>query len=1059
MAALAALAAVASPSVTRPWRVRVGVGVTVEGRRRRGGCAAAAAAAIAPAALGAWALVRVAHAVPRGEEGRGFRRRAPAAEAEGEEGARALRALRAEASGALRVGVGGASAALFAAALFRQVTNMWAEVVGPGFGSAWEEFIGEAGAGESPGAGQARRGRGPVILFDMHGEEICRLYGQDHAALRLNEVSPYLLLSVEGGIDRNYRRHVGVDLHSVARDVAAHAMYLAGARQEACTFPSLRQPTVTQRLAHETFTAGKEASLRRKIADSLLAVAIELNLDKDRILELYLNRVYFGAGIRGVELASMAYFDKSPKDLTLGEAAMMAGLVESSRDSSPLYKPLKARQARDRVLLRLFSVPSRRMSLTQDLLELELRSPLKFKMNSNVWFRKNLLGSNRAPWFVSEVVHELTKILGGDGRLSQGGLHIYTTVDLGLQEMAEALLAGSESLCDDEEAALVAIEPSNGSVRTLVGGRNYSISLFNRATQARRSPGSTLKPFAFLAALEKGLKTSSTLLDDPIYFPEEDWSPQNYDRHFRGPVTLEKALVNSLNVPTVRLVQDIGVHSFVRMLRRCGAEDEIDANHATVLGACEMTPLDVCTMYSTLAAEGIFRKPTTIHRIEEVNDITGEHAVLYRDRELVRDPARSSFAGGRSRAGPLDGTPLAPVVKGFGSQLDEWRKAHAQRRRRQVPSQADVDFALGMSPLGPVAVPGERVASISNVRKLNHMLRKAILKGTGAAAGLEGNRECCGKTGTANGHRDAWFTGYTPQLACTVWVGRDNNKPMRKRGPDGFPWVRDADSPMDGGENPPDGLYRPTGGSLAAPLWAKYMSAAHRSQHPEGESMCRERPCEHDLPLLRMPVQADHDEEEYEADQMRKRYEEEKARLRAAQARNSKLMASAKPCWIHICKDEDTVESIAKLYQVASSTVTAYTPSIAGLPTDVSMSAGTALFIPVPVKTYVAREGDTLTHIAWAGGFSVAEVLALNTPFSYSSMDDIHVGDKVFLPKEAEFAPREGELIAYACSQNGAVEDSLPSTIVRKDEGGPYTLADVNPVPDAWTDGSASEGE
>jgi len=335
------------------------------------------------------------------------------------------------------------------------------------------------------------------------------------------------------------------------------------------------------------------------------------------------------------------------------------------------------------------------------------------------------------------------------------------------------------------------------------------------------------------------------------------------------------------------------------------------------------------------------------------------------------------------------------------------------------------------------------------------MLRKAVLKGTGAAAGLEGDRECCGKTGTANGHRDAWFTGYTPQLACTVWVGRDNNKPMRKRDYNGIPFVRDPESE----ENEVEVLMRPTGGSLAAPLWAKYMSAAHRVQHPGGESLCRERPCCHDLPMLRIPVQADHDEEEYEADQMRQRYEAERARLADAQERNRTLMASAVPCWVHVCKDGDTVESIARLYRVPANKVALHTPGLSSA-SNANVGAGTALFVPVPVKPYSVKEGDTLTEIAWGAGLAVWELRALNSPFSYSSMDDLHVGEKIFLPKELEFAPREGELIAYTSSQHGAVEDSLPSTITRRETDGPYTITyPDNVFEDAWTDGSASEGE
>ena len=339
----------------------------------------------------------------------------------------------------------------------------------------------------------------------------------------------------------------------------------------------------------------------------------------------------------------------------------------------------------------------------------------------------------------------------GMEELVRGGLQVRSTLDLGMQEAAERLLldrveefdreraassgcewrpwrdgAGVASAAQPQmEGAVVTIDPPTGEVRVLVGGRDYYESPFNRAVQARRPPGSTFKPLVYLAALADGWLTDDTLRDEALTKTEAGgFQPANYDREFGGDVTLEDSLVNSLNVPTVRLCMAIGVDRVIDMARVLGVKTELPRNLGLSLGACELTPLEVAAAYANIAAGGVRSRPLLILRVESHDGRVIEQAPL--------------------------------------------------RRTRVVPEEA--------------------------VGLLTKLLRAVIERGTGKAAAI--GRPAAGKTGTSDGHRDAWFAGYTPDLASVVWLGYDDNSPV-------------------------GGAFPGTGASHAAPLWRDFMKEVH----------------------------------------------------------------------------------------------------------------------------------------------------------------------------------------------------------------------------------------
>ncbi len=381
-------------------------------------------------------------------------------------------------------------------------------------------------------------------IVSVEGDLIANRGVTGGEAMRLDEMSPWLPQAVIAIEDRRFRYHAGVDPLGLARAMITNAV--SGRTVQGGS-------TLTQQLAKNLFLE-PERTLERKIQEALLALWLETKFSKDEILELYLNRVYFGAGAYGVDAAARRYFAKSARDVSLGEAAMIAGLLKAPSRLSPARDPKAANERAQLVLAAM----RREGFITER--EASLAMGMDAATAKRYWS-----GSQH---YVADMVMAQLPALIGEMR---GDVIVQTSLDYELQKQAEAIisdeLAAKGKKLNIGQAALVAMD-GTGAIRALVGGRDYSKSQFNRAADARRQPGSAFKPFVYLAALEAG-RTPQTMREDaPVRFGK--WTPENYDRKYRGPVTLQSALAGSLNTIAAQLTMEVGPKTVAQTAHRLG---------------------------------------------------------------------------------------------------------------------------------------------------------------------------------------------------------------------------------------------------------------------------------------------------------------------------------------------------------------------------------------------------------------------------------------------------------------------------------------------------------
>jgi len=419
------------------------------------------------------------------------------------------------------------------------------------------------------------------------------------AAVLLKELPAYLPQAFIAIEDRRFYSHHGVDPLGIARALAANVLR-RGVSQGGST--------LTQQLAKNLFLT-QERTIARKVQELALALWLEHKFTKPQILELYLNRVYFGAGAYGVEAASQRYFGKSARKVTLGEAAMLAGLVKSPSRLSPTHNADGAQRRGQIVLAAMAHVGV----ISEQAAKVALIDPPKI-------VRQVAEGSGNyvADW-VMDVLNDLVGHVEYD-------IVVETTIDSSLQMVAEKALA--EELAQKGErysvgqGAVVAMTP-DGAVRALVGGRKYVESQFNRAVAAKRQPGSAFKAFVYLAALERGL-TPNTIRDDrPIDL--KGWRPENYHHEYLGPVTLTRALAQSLNTVAVRLTLEVGPRTVVRTAHRLGIASKLEPNTSIALGTSEVSVIEMVGAFAPFANGGAAVTP---HVVERVRSPDGK--ILYR---------------------------------------------------------------------------------------------------------------------------------------------------------------------------------------------------------------------------------------------------------------------------------------------------------------------------------------------------------------------------------------------------------------------------------------------
>ncbi len=533
-------------------------------------------------------------------------------------------------------------------------------------------------------------------VLDRNDRPVFTIFKEQRLDVPLAQMSPNLtgaILSIE---DQRFYDHHGFDL------VRIGSAMLANIRRGRLAQGG---STITQQLARQSFLT-PDKTYRRKLQELILAARIERMYKKDQILEMYLNKVYFGDGLYGVEAASRGFFGKHAAQLSVPEAALLAGLVKSPSSYAPTVSLERAVNRRNVVLQAMAenhvidTATWQAARRTTPILKDDLRSD-----------------EPHGQYFKEQVRKELVDRFGWQ-RVYQGGLRVYSTIDMPMQIAADAAVAAGLKDLDERraasarrrkqapdapdaarlQAALIALEPDSGHVRAMIGGRSFDDSRFNRAVQARRQPGSAFKPFVYAAALEAGY-TPSTLIENlnaPISTLQGDWAPE--DEHSTADsMSLRTALRTSSNRAAVRLLQDVGIPKTVQYAKAMGVGD-VPSVPSLALGSGEVTLQALTAAYAAFANHGIVPKPVVIRRVED-----------------------------------RDGTVLYAA--------DE---------------------------------QGSRAISDVTAYLMANMMADVINAGTAARARSLGfTLPAAGKTGTTNDYNDAWFVGFTPSLVAGVWVGFD----------------------------------------------------------------------------------------------------------------------------------------------------------------------------------------------------------------------------------------------------------------------------------------------
>ncbi len=523
-------------------------------------------------------------------------------------------------------------------------------------------------------------------LYASDGTLLTEIFRENRELLPLREMPPTMLDATVAAEDRRFFEHIGVSPRDIVRAVLVNLE--AGRTAQGAS-------TITQQLVRDLYLSRRK-QLRRKIAEALLAVELERKYTKEEILELYLNQVNYGKGLYGVRTAARAYFGKAPAQLTLAQCAALAAIPQRPTRNS-LYTDLPGGRDRRDVVLNLMCEQGYITAQQRDRAKLE---PLTIQP-----YRAPDWRPRHAPYYTTWAVRELIDRLGEE-RVYAGGLEVTCDLDLSLQAVADRAVARAVAGARGQGArtgAAILIESATGSIKAISGGLDWDRSQFNRATQARRQPGSAFKVFVYTAAIDRGYRPADTIVDEPLAIEvsrTETWRPVNFDRRYRGTLTLEQALAGSVNIPAVKLIQRLGPRTVIGYAQRMGIRSPLRPYPSLALGTSEVTLLELVAAYAVLPNGGQRLEPTTIREIRET--------------------------GGR-------------VI---------------YRRRTE----------------------GVAVLSPRTAHTMVGMMRQVMLTGTGQPAAL--NVPCAGKTGTTQNGRDAWFAGYTPNYACGVWLGTDNNRPM-----------------------------------------------------------------------------------------------------------------------------------------------------------------------------------------------------------------------------------------------------------------------------------------
>jgi penicillin-binding protein 1A len=502
-----------------------------------------------------------------------------------------------------------------------------------------------------------------TYIYDINGKVLASLHGEENREVTaLDKISPNLKLAVIAIEDSNFYQHQGVNPVGIVRATLVNLR--KGHTVEGAS-------TLTQQLVKNLFLTPREV-ISRKITEAVLAMRVEKLFKKDEILEMYLNQIYWGHNTYGAETAARSYFNKSAADLTLAEAAMMAGIIKAPESYSPFFdfRAAKRQQALviDRMQLLNWISPEEAQAAKAE--------PLKFGQITS--FQQSL-----SPFVTNTVVTELTNRFGKEA-VERGGLRIQTTVDWKLQQLAEDTIRyGSGQLAGQaDQLALVAVDPRTHFVKAIVGGVDSHKTSFNRVTQAQRQPGSSFKPFVYYTAFASGKYTPDSIINDsPVSYDDgssDRYFPQNYDHTFHGAMTVRQALAQSRNIPAIVLGQKVGLEKVIDVCRVLGIRSPIPPVISLPLGSVDLTPLEMASAYATFANNGWQSDPTAI---VQVTDSAG-HLMLDNTPQprLVLDPwataalndAMQAVVNGGTGKAAYFGRPAVGKTGTTSSERDIW---------------------------------------------------------------------------------------------------------------------------------------------------------------------------------------------------------------------------------------------------------------------------------------------------------------------------------------------------------------------------------------------------
>ena len=741
----------------------------------------------------------------------------------------------------------------------------------------------------------------PLRIYDRNEVLLAEFGEHRRIPVRFSKIPRYLIDAVVSVEDDQFWNHSGVDVYALM--AAVYEVITTGRKTRGGS-------TITMQVARNFFLS-PEQTYARKFNEILLALKIEKELSKEKILELYLNKIFLGHRAYGISAASQVYYDKKLADLTLAQAAMLAGLPKAPSKYNPISNPERALIRRNYILGRMRILDY----IDDEELQLALDEPISAELHKT----RIVTQAN----YVSELVRaQLFEQYGED--IYRAGLKVYTTIDGELQSVANRSLRKAlldydrrhgyrgviesidmtqvlqdpfeEDLVTDDrvgglrkgvvvainealpgeaadgsdaepasaillisnyeqirlpfkdgidwastfvdvdnrgeapktvgevlaigdvvwlekrdskwllanvpavEGALVSIDPANGGINAMVGGFDYFKNKFNRATQARRQPGSNFKPFIYSAALEKGYTAATIINDAPVVFDDDSlestWRPENYSGKVYGPTRLREALIKSRNLVSIRILQSIGLRYAINYIQRFGFErEDMPYDLSLALGSGTFSPLEIARGYAVFSNGGYLVDPYIIDRVESGN---GEIVFQHQPKTVCQgceEEDLAELAAAEAAAEAADEELVVPAVDDGGDEdVGAVEVADAE---------SEVDQ--------PVYAP--RVITAQNAYIMRSIMVDVVRRGTAVRAKALGRKDIAGKTGTTNDQIDAWFSGFNDQVVTTAWVGFDNHRSLGNR---------------------------ETGGRAALPMWIDFMKVAldgqpeNLQEQPEG---------------------------------------------------------------------------------------------------------------------------------------------------------------------------------------------------------------------------------